>query len=285
MTIVDQVVAKRKAWRRELKKIERFQNADVVVVSNGKSGRTWLRTLISSLYHQRYGVRESELIHYDNFHRHNTEIPRIHFTDDVVSPIATSSNKPISLAPEQKLILLTRDPRDIAVSFYFQIVKRSTAVERLRKGISEEVAKVTMFDFVVHDEFGIPGIIRRMNGWQKHLQSTQEYLQIKYEGLRVDPIINLGRVAEFIGGGFTMDQIQYAVEFASFESLQEKERQGFFESNRLRPTDKSDPDSFKVRRGKVGGHRDYFTSDQLKSIDDIVATQLNPAYGYASARK
>ncbi len=285
MTIVDQVVAKRKAWRRELKKIERFQNADVVVVSNGKSGRTWLRTLISSLYHQRYGVRESELIHYDNFHRHNTEIPRIHFTDDVVSPIATSSDKPISLAPEQMLILLTRDPRDIAVSFYFQIVKRSTAVERLRKGISEEVAKVTMFDFVVHDEFGIPGIIRRMNGWQKHLQSTQEYLQIKYEGLRVDPIINLGRVAEFIGGGFTMDQIQYAVEFASFESLQEKERQGFFESNRLRPTDKSDPDSFKVRRGKVGGHRDYFTSDQLKSIDDIVATQLNPAYGYASARK
>ena len=283
--IVDQMIAKRKARRRELKKIERFQNADVLVVSHGKSGRTWVRTLISSLYHQEFEIPKSKLINYDNFFRYNPEIPKIYFTGDVVSPIAPSSKDSISLAPKQKLILLTRDPRDIAVSFYFQIVKRSTEVERLRKGVSEEMAKATIFDFVVNTDFGIPRIIRRMNGWQKHLESSHEYLQIKYEGLHVDPLTNLGLVADFIGGGFSKDQIQHAVAFASFESLREKERQGFFESDRLRPTDKSDPDSFKVRRGKVGGHKDYFTADQLKSIDSIVATQLSPVYGYDTAQR
>lgn len=285
MMIVDQMVARRKVRRRDLKKIERFQNADLLVVSHGKSGRTWVRTLISSLYHQAYGIPESKLINYDNFFRYNSEIPKIYFTGDVVSPVAPSSKVSVSLSPEQKLILLTRDPRDVAVSFYFQIVKRSTEVERLRKGISEEMAKATMFDFVVNEEFGIPRIIRRMNGWQKHLGSTHEYLHIKYEGLYFDPLTNLGLVADFIGGGFSKDQIRHAVEFASFESLQEKEMQGFFESDRLRPVDKSDPDSFKVRRGKVGGHKDYFTPDQLKSIDSLVATRLSPVYGYDTAQR
>ena len=130
MMILDRMVAKRKARRRDLKKIERFQNADVLVVSHGKSGRTWVRTLVSSLYHQKYGIIQSQLINYDNFHLHNTEIPKVYFTGDVVSPVSPYSLDTVSLAPWQKLILLTRDPRDVAVSFYFQIVKRSTEVER-----------------------------------------------------------------------------------------------------------------------------------------------------------
>ena len=35
-------------------------------------------------------------------------------------------------------------------------------------------------------------------------------------------------------------------------------------------SDKSNPDSFKVRRAKVGGYRDYFDDAQVAEIDALV---------------
>ena len=60
----------------------RVHAADAVIVSFGKSGRTWLRVMISRLYQRRYGLREGELIEFDNFHKVDAAIPRVFFTHD-----------------------------------------------------------------------------------------------------------------------------------------------------------------------------------------------------------
>jgi alcohol sulfotransferase len=44
--------------------------------------------------------------------------------------------------------------------------------------------------------------------------------------------------------------------------------------------DSNNPDSFKVRRAKVGGYRDYFDDDQLFEIDRFVRDSLSPIYRY-----
>ena len=44
--------------------------------------------------------------------------------------------------------------------------------------------------------------------------------------------------------------------------------------------DKGNPDSFKVRRAKVGGWRDYFDDEQVAAIDARVRASLSPIYGY-----
>ena len=44
-----------------------------------------------------------------------------------------------------------------------------------------------------------------------------------------------------------------------------------------------DPSSFKTRRAKVGGYRDYFTPEQLAELDELVAKGLSPTLGYGSA--
>ena len=66
--------------RRAEKLLRRIRTADAAVVSVGKSGRTWLRAMLSHVYHQRYGVPESELINFDNFNARHVAIPRILFT-------------------------------------------------------------------------------------------------------------------------------------------------------------------------------------------------------------
>ena len=49
---------------------------------------------------------------------------------------------------------------------------------------------------------------------------------------------------------------------------------------RMKPGKKGDPNTYKVRRAKVGGYKDYFTDDEVEKIDDLVADTLSPAYGY-----
>jgi hypothetical protein len=46
------------------------------------------------------------------------------------------------------------------------------------------------------------------------------------------------------------------------------------------PGDKDNPDSYKVRRAKVGGYRDYFDDDQVQQIDSYIRSNLDPVFGY-----
>ena len=51
---------------------------------------------------------------------------------------------------------------------------------------------------------------------------------------------------------------------------------------RLVPGNRDNPDSFKVRRAKVGGYRDYFDDAQLVIIDDMMRQRKAPLFGYLS---
>jgi hypothetical protein len=73
------------------------------------------------------------------------------------------------------------------------------------------------------------------------------------------------------------------VDFASVENMRkmEQENAGKRAANaRLKPADANDPSSFKVRRAKVGGWRDYVTEEQAAAIDGMVKDKLDPVFGY-----
>ena len=46
--------------------------------------------------------------------------------------------------------------------------------------------------------------------------------------------------------------------------------------------DKDNPESFKVRRGKVGGWRDYFTEAEVALIEAELDRTLLPGFGYTA---
>jgi hypothetical protein len=88
-------------------------------------------------------------------------------------------------------------------------------------------------------------------------------------------------VLAFIGTPGRSDEIREAVNFASLENIRKlEERQLFWLRDiRLAPKDRSNLDTYKVRRGKVAGYRDYFNDDQLAQIERLVREQLSPFYG------
>jgi hypothetical protein len=117
----------KRRWTR--RNLERQKNADALIVSHTKSGRTWLRIMISYLYHLRYGTPESEIIDYDNLHKLNPAIPRLYFNRDTRVPIFGRHQRYVQAPASKKVLFLVRDPRDVAVSFYFHVCNRASERE------------------------------------------------------------------------------------------------------------------------------------------------------------
>ena len=60
----------------------------------------------------------------------------------------------------------------------------------------------------------------------------------------------------------------------------ESKQQFRLAGGRMMPRDKNNPNSYKVRRAKVGGYRDYFTDEEVAAIDAQLAQTLDPMFQY-----
>ena len=63
-------------WLRGHEDARKLALADCVIVSFGKSGRTWLRVMLSRVYQVRHGLSQRHLIAFDNLHNKVPAIPR-----------------------------------------------------------------------------------------------------------------------------------------------------------------------------------------------------------------
>lgn len=271
--LLDRLAIWRDRRRRARKLMERAKSADIAVVSVGKSGRTWLRTMISHIYHRRYDLPSAELINFDNFHDRVGEIPRILFTGVDPNEHAPSGRTwADEVLAAEKVMLLTRDPRDVAVSFYFQMTERATERELRRKGARSRdgLREMPIGDFLLDPHWGVPRVVRFLQGWGTAISRHPNTLVVSYEQLRTDANAAFARVGRFIDPATGDGEIAAAVEFGDFGLMQARERDGFFVSDRLRPAEGNASGGLKVRRGKIGGYRDYLTAEQIVAVDSLL---------------
>ena len=267
--------------------LRRLGLADVVIVSFGKSGRTWLRVLLSRFFQLRFGLRPSAFIGFDNLHRRHEGIPRIFFTHDNYLRDFTGNLDNKRDFYGRKVVLLVRQPEDVAVSQFHQWKFRMRPHKMDLNRYPSQGTQVDVFNFVTDEDAGLPKVIDFMNGWAKELPRLQQLLIIRYEDLRRDTAGELRRVLEFMDQQPTDADLKDCVAFASVENMRklEEKRTFWLAGSRMRPGDKSNPDSFKVRRAKVGGYRDYFDEHQLVEMDRITEARLLPGFGYLSSEQ
>ena len=258
-----------------------LRDADALIISHTKSGRTWLRVMISHLYHIKYGLPHDQLLIFDNFHAFDPKIPRIFFFRDTRIPTFSWGRGFVDIPRHKKTLFLVRDPRDVAVSFYFHVRNRASARELDRKGILPEAKNLPLYEFVTDPLLGVPRVIEHFNRWRQDMEAMDHTLVIRYEDMKADPASTLARTITFIDRDFSPAEIEQAVKFGSFDSLANKEKSGFFKTGRLSAKEPDDETTRKVRKGKIGGYRDYFTEQQIQHLDHLVRQQLDPFYGYA----
>ena len=273
-------VAERRLRGRE--QVRKLEMADIVIVSFGKSGRTWLRVMLSRVYQKMYGLSERALIGFDNFHGMNRAIPKIFFThDNYIKDYTGHYDSKVDFY-NKRVILLARDPRDVAVSQYFQWKFRMKPGKKTLNKYPEEGSDVPIFDFLMDKDAGLPHIISFMNLWASEADKLAAFFLLRYEDLRARPEESLRKLLDFMQTPGNDEQIKDAVEFSSYENMKKMEQQKTFwlSGGRMVPKDRANPNSYKVRRAKVGGYRDYFEDRDIEAIEDLVEETLSPYFGY-----
>jgi len=248
----------------------KFRTADYFIVSYPKCGRTWLRVILSHYYAGRYGLEPGSLLDFANLHYQNREIPRIFFTHYVPNTVIRPEeiNTHIPDAFRKNPVFLVRDPRDVIVSLYFQRTRRDANYAG------------SLVDFVFAEAGGLMTLIRYYNLWAGFLPVAENSLLIRYEDLRARTPEILARLLQHLGHEPDMEIVRKAVEESSFERMQRLERDNRYNRSWLRAGDARDEDSFKVRRGKIGGYTDYLEARQIAEINRLIRENLVPELGY-----
>src|ERR1043165_2748980 len=229
-------------WKRDLRDASWLPDADVVLVSFPKSGRTFVRAMLARLFQLRFGIDERFLLDFPTLRGAAPSVPRLLVThagdamrraDEVLVDPADYHGK--------KVVLLARHPGDVAVSRYHHLKHRSR--DRARKKLAEQPLEA----FVWSAQGGIPAILKYLNEWAGLRSKGLPITIVRYEDFLSEPEETLSTVAAAAGLNASADDIADAVEFASFGNLKRREREGYFKSSRLRPAKEGDERSAKVR--------------------------------------
>ncbi len=255
-----------------------LSGGQAIILSIPKSGRTWVRTFLCAYFCKRYG-REFTL---EPERYGEPGIPRLIFSHDCFEHrtkgdlwdrIRGKYLVPKKELRRAKIVLLARDPRDCFVSLYVQMTRRD-------RGAPTEFKRKTVGDLLRDKKFGVCAIIRTMDAWLNEFSDRDDFTIIRYESLREFPGENFRTLLAVLGETTPDVSIfQAALDFSEFENMKKMEAAGAFDSKILRPGDVRDPESFKVRRGKVGGYREYLSVED-QEYAAAALTELDPRFGY-----
>jgi hypothetical protein len=270
----------RRAVRIEKEKV-RLRRSHLAVIAHPKSGSTWLRFLLARLYQKRYGLPETILPRLERLPQLDRRVPYIDMVGYEFIKWRVTEPPPLAELRGHRIVFLSRQPCDVVVSLYFHVLKHATLQRKLFNRWPLDLESRSIFDFVMNDPWGLEEAIRFYNRCAVHLARMPHALLIRYEDMRADPKRELKRIVALAEVDFSDAEIDEAVAFASFDNLRKMERDNTFRTTRLRPGNVNDTDSYKVRRGKVGGFREYFSAEEAEKLEMLVDKTLDPVFGYA----
>ena len=94
-----------------------------------------------------------------NLHRQNPGVPRILFTHDNYLKDYTGNRKSKVDYYNSKVILLSRNPLDVAVSQYFQWKHRMLPRKKALNVYPEHGSDISIYDFVMNENAGLSKIL------------------------------------------------------------------------------------------------------------------------------
>lgn len=268
---------------KDLRRWNAHRRTDVYLISYPKCGRTWLRLMIGRAIVTHYSLPQNEdllLLRWKS--SPHPDLPMITVVHEDRPMLKTPQELETSKEKfrDKKVIFLARDPRDVIVSSYFEMKKRGELFGENPYEDRKAVFEGELFEFIDQTRGGFDTILRYYNIWADSRDIPQGFLLVRYEDMKRNPARELRKVLDFLGlGPVGDDTLQDAVIYASFENMRKMEREGSFQSGVLNPAQKSDEDSYKTRKGKVGGYIDYLTEDQIQRLNDKMQ-DLSAYFGY-----
>ena len=256
-------------------------------ISFPKSGRTWLHLMLAKLYSDSVGVSIQDVLNVRR--RSHTFSPflkqlRQHGIANIAfdhgfqyRSIARGEKYfPTNFYNKQDILFLFRDPRDVVVSHYYHEKHHFQSFE----GTLKEFIRFPFKKYSPRKRpalFGIHPILHYMNAWITKRDIFSRNTILYYEDLKNDPLEGLKHAVEFIGLETSDNALQDAVEYASFDNMQQMEKEGGLQWYSLPKARKRE--AMKTRKGVVGGYKEELDEEDIAFINDEIQTYLDPFFG------
>ncbi|MGA8431744.1 MAG: sulfotransferase domain-containing protein [Candidatus Sulfotelmatobacter sp.] len=228
---------------------------DIFLVSYFRSGSTWSRFLLGNLIQRKEPVTFTNMerlvpIIYNLPDRALRKLPRVLKSHECFDP------------RYPRVIYIVRDPRDVAVSFYFYNLK----VRVIPEGYSMDA-------FI--DRFIAARVVPyadRVGCWQDHVLSWLRLREgkpgfrlIRYEDLLADTVKELRNLASALNLDASPAHIEEAVRLSSAGRMQSLEKK---QSQQWQATKDTRQDISFVREAKSGGWRSQLSASAVRTIED-----------------
>jgi len=263
-----------------IKLIRKFykRTKNLQVISYPKSGRTWLTVMVGEYLKRVFDLKIDDIMDIHNYSQSLDNLPSIHFGHDDQplwkKPYELKMDK--SKFKNDKVILLIREPKDVLVSAYFERTKRYPKYRPDLPMFEGSISK-----YIRQDVGGIDTIIEFNNNWYNNKSVPSDFRYYRYEDLIQNTHEVLSNILMFIGIEQIDETILHEVVVATeFKNMQKQEGKMLFKSVYLQPGDMTDQESYKVRKGKIGGYIDYLNEEDIIFLDSRIKNSMNPIFGY-----
>lgn len=268
---------------------------DILLATFPKTGLTWLKALTFAIMnrthigtlkgtHPLLAKNPHELVPYLEFQAYEKDPSSS--LDSIPSPRLLSTHISYDSLPKSvincncRIICIAREPKDVFVSMWSFLSKIITIGDR-----EEPVSKGEAFELFCNGVSLLGPFWEHVLGyWRSSMEFPTRVLFLKYEDLKKETVVNVERLAEFIGLPFSSEEraagvVEEIVKLCDIDRLKSLEvnKNGVYQLGR--DSNAFVEKSAYFRKGEIGDWKNHLTEEMVKKIDQITEEKFG-AYGF-----
>ena len=247
----------------------------VHIVSFPKCGRTWLKYILNNIFIDYYKLSNvhKDSINLQSLVQQNKRIPLIIDTHDNSNIVNEDGYKPDpnlmfndlnkDKFSNKNVLLMVRDPRDVVVSHYHQVTKRSKQPMKF-EGLS---------DFIRDPVFGFNRVIKFYEIWFHNQSIPKNFSFIKYEDILSNGVSSVKSILDFIlpENDIPVSIVEKAYSQSSADKMRKKEQENAIEGfNKFG----DGHDYLKVRNAVSGSYLNEMSSKDIEFCEQMMKGRM-----------